>query len=144
MPRRKSLIFKAGQPAILSDRVLYFKDRTLRKRAAMGGVELPRQNIEDYYAYMAGQRGFAAAFGDTDPDAESGGVDFDFKADVEQVFDDLAANEGGFAPANITNTLAAMKGLIADADVSAYRHQLEAELSLAVADNAAPVAARLK
>jgi type IV secretion system protein VirD4 len=144
MPRRKSLVFKSGQPAILSDRVFYFKDRTLRKRAAMGGVELPRQDIEDYYAYMAGQRGFAVAFGDAEPDAESGAVEFDFKAEVEQTFDNLAANEGEFAPATLAETLAGMKGLIADVDASAYRRQLEAEISAKSTGNGLPAAVRLK
>ena len=144
MPRRKALVFKSGQPAILSDRVLYFKDRTLRRRAAMGGVDLPRQQIEDYYVYMASQRGFAQAFGDPEQTEEDGAVEFDFKADVEQVLDDLATNEGDFAPASISMTLAAMKGLIADADATAYRYQLQAELSAKGAGDGTPVAPRLK
>jgi type IV secretion system protein VirD4 len=144
MPRRKSLIFKAGQPAILSDRVLFFKDRTLRRRAAMGGVELPRQDIGDYYVYMASQRGFALSFGDADPVPEDDGVDFDFKAEVEQVFDDLAASKGGFAPANISTTLAGMKGLIAEADASAFRLQLQAEMSAGRTGDGARVATQLR
>ena len=144
MPRRKSLVFKSGQPAILSDRVLYFRDRTLRRRAAMGGVNLPRQNIEDYYAYMASQRGFAQAFAEADQAEEGGAVDFDFKAEVEQVFDDLEANAGDFAPANITTTLAAMKGAIAEADASAYRLQLAAEMSARATTDAPSVAAKLR
>ena len=144
MPRRKALVFKSGQPAILSDRVLYFKDRTLRRRAAMGGVDLPRQQIEDYYVYMASQRGFAQAFGDPAQTEEDGAVDFDFKAEVEQVLDDLATNEGDFAPASISTTLAGMKGLIADADATAYRLQLQAELSAKGAGDGTPVAPRLK
>ena len=144
MPRRKSLIFKAGQPAILSDRVLYFNDRTLRRRAAMGGVELPRQDIGDYYVYMASQRGFALSFGDADPVPGEDGVDFDFKAEVEQVFEDLAAGKGGFAPANISTTLAGMKGLIADGDASAFRLQLQAEMSAGRAGGGVPMATQFR
>lgn len=144
MPRRKSLVFKSGQPAILSDRVLYFRDRTLRRRAAMGGVNLPRQDIDDYYAYMASQRGFAVTFGETEQTEEDGAVDFDFKADVERTLDDLETNEGDFAPATIAATLAGMRGLIADADASAYRLQLQSELSAKGHEAGTPVVARLK
>ncbi len=130
MPRRKALIFKAGQPPILTNRVLYFKDRTLRKRAAMGGVALPRQNVEDYYTYMASQRGFALAFGDagTEEQPDVADIQFDFRDECECAFDDLAANQGAFSPTNVSATLAGMKGLIAEVDASAYRRQLEAEM----------------
>lgn len=130
MPLSKALTFKTGQPAILSKRVLYFKDAVLRRRAAMGGITPPRQNIEDYYAYMASQRGFAVAFGGEDEEAGSTAAEeevFDFKGEIERQFEDIAESKGDFAPGSVSATLASMKGLIADVDASAYRRQLENE-----------------
>jgi len=126
MPRKLSLIFKTGQNAILSNRIIYFRDRVLAKRAAMGGVALPRQDIEDYYGYMATQRGFAQTYAGAA--SETGAVDFDFKSDVERAFADIAMNQGEFAPDNIPSTLASMKALLSEHDASAYRRKVQAEL----------------
>ncbi|MDE2562818.1 MAG: type IV secretory system conjugative DNA transfer family protein [Sphingomonadales bacterium] len=131
MPRSKALIFKSGQHAILTRRVLYFKDRKLRRRAAMGGVALPIQPMEDYYAYMAAQRGSDPGIKDAGIAEDVAGTDvaFDFREECEQAFDDIDAGSGDFAPDKLPTTMEAMRALISEVDAAAYRRQLEADLA---------------
>lgn len=125
MPRKKALIFKSGQSAVLFNRIIYYKDRVLRKRAKMGGTAIPVQDIEIYYAYMASQRA-AVLPADAEPSEDfAEDVDFDFKAEHLKGFEDIDEGKGDFAPSSLDATLKAMQSVVKDRDASAYRNQIK-------------------
>lgn len=135
MPRQKGLIFKAGQSAVLFNRIEYYKMGVLKRRAKLGGTELPVQDIEEYYAYMAKQRhaGVAALVEsgqDNEIEDDDDGIDFDFKEEHLKSFDDIDKGQGEFAPgSSLDATLKAMQNLVKDTDASAYRKQLKEQMS---------------
>lgn len=135
MPRKKGLLFKAGGAAVLFNRIIYFKMPGLKWRAKMGGVDIPVQNIDDYYSYMATQRqsglgAIMAAENENEVEEDDDGLDFDFKEEHLKSFDEIDKGEGDFKPgSSLDATLKAMQSFVKETDASAYRKQLKDQLS---------------
>ena len=135
MPRQKGLIFKAGQSAVLFNRIEYWKMGSLRRRSKLGGTDLPIQDIEDYFAYMAKQRqtgvaGLVEAEQPDEIDEDEDGLDFDFKAEHLKDFEDIDKGKGEFTPgSSLDATLKAMQSLVKETDASAYRKRLKEQMS---------------